>query len=626
MNVNILNKKLPKEFQQVEYIQSSGTQYINTNYCVSSEHIDIEFKCFFQSSTSGLSLFGSNSPYNLVPYSYGSRVFTHWVGSSSNLMSITYRESINNVKYTVNNGTLTCNLDGTITTASYTGSIISSVPIYIFGKNGNGTSMEKGSGYRLYSWKLYDNGILVRDYIPCYRKADNEIGLYDIVNDIFYTNAGTGTFTKGSDITEYLPKKISTYLLKRRVPAEYQPVEYLESTGMQYIDTGVSAPNGFRGIMNVSITTQVASYQFFAGAEAISDPWKRNFFGVNSSLQYHLGTYSNTISTMSATINTFYLLDVSTISGNRYYKSDGIDTMTVTDNTTPLTDRNLYIFAINSHGSVMYYSKIKIKQFLLYNENNTLVRNFIPVKRITDNKPGLYDTINDVFYTNANTSATQDFTVGNDIEPFIKQKVAVKLLCSEVPSEYQQVEYLESTGEQYIDTGFVATDKFEITFNFIPIVIDATQRYFGGMSIHPLSGVAFGMRNDSNFMFATNSTWSYDLPLATSTRTVIEYKNNGNVYLNGVLSTTVQPIITTTQNCIMFAVNYEGTIYYPASIKLYFCQIYNNGTIVRNFIPCYRKADNKPGLYDTVNGVFYTNANTSATQDFTVGSNKWIIK
>lgn len=271
--------------------------------------------------------------------------------------------------------------------------------------------------YKIYNVQISQENTITRNFIPCYRKSDNKPGLYDTINDVFYTNANASAsqdFTIGSNIDPFIKQKVAVKLLCSEVPKEYQQVEYLESAGTQYIDTGVSAPNGFRGIMNVSITTQVASYQFFAGAEAISDPWKRNFFGVNSSLQYHLGTYSNTISSMSATINNFYLLDVSTISGNRYYKSDGIDTMTVTDNTTPLTDRNLYIFAINSHGSVMYYSKIKIKQFLLYNENNTIVRNFIPCYRKADNKPGLYDTINGVFYTNANTNTTQDFTVGSN--------------------------------------------------------------------------------------------------------------------------------------------------------------------------------------------------------------------
>ena len=40
----------------------------------------------------------------------------------------------------------------------------------------------------------------VYEFIPCYRKADAEIGLYDIANNVFYTNDGTGTFLKGNDV------------------------------------------------------------------------------------------------------------------------------------------------------------------------------------------------------------------------------------------------------------------------------------------------------------------------------------------------------------------------------------------------------------------------------------------
>lgn len=34
----------------------------------------------------------------------------------------------------------------------------------------------------------------------CYRKADGVIGMYDVDNDVFYTNNGSGTFGKGADI------------------------------------------------------------------------------------------------------------------------------------------------------------------------------------------------------------------------------------------------------------------------------------------------------------------------------------------------------------------------------------------------------------------------------------------
>ena len=56
-------------------------------------------------------------------------------------------------------------------------------------------------------------------YIPCYRKSDNVVGLYDIIADEFKTNAGTGSFTKGNNTDVH------------ELPNEYQEVEYIESSG-----------------------------------------------------------------------------------------------------------------------------------------------------------------------------------------------------------------------------------------------------------------------------------------------------------------------------------------------------------------------------------------------------------
>ena len=66
----------------------------------------------------------------------------------------------------------------------------------------SGTSIDsrKFSG-KMWYFQIYDNWVLVRDLVPCYRKSDSVIGLYDLVNNQFYTNSWTGTFTKWADVT-----------------------------------------------------------------------------------------------------------------------------------------------------------------------------------------------------------------------------------------------------------------------------------------------------------------------------------------------------------------------------------------------------------------------------------------
>ncbi len=53
-------------------------------------------------------------------------------------------------------------------------------------------------GYcKIYNFKVYSDSMAttpIYEFIPAIRNADGEIGIYDIINDVFYTNAGTGTF------------------------------------------------------------------------------------------------------------------------------------------------------------------------------------------------------------------------------------------------------------------------------------------------------------------------------------------------------------------------------------------------------------------------------------------------
>ncbi len=72
----------------------------------------------------------------------------------------------------------------------------------LFGVQNHENSVTPFGAYnmKVYRLKLYENNVLVRDYVPCYRISDNVIGLYDSVNKVFYQNNGTGSFNKGNDV------------------------------------------------------------------------------------------------------------------------------------------------------------------------------------------------------------------------------------------------------------------------------------------------------------------------------------------------------------------------------------------------------------------------------------------
>ena len=76
-----------------------------------------------------------------------------------------------------------------------------SVPVSIFGYNsGSSGVVSSKREFKLYSARCSRNHEVVRDYAPCYRKSDGEIGLYEKVTGQFLTNIGGGAFTKGADI------------------------------------------------------------------------------------------------------------------------------------------------------------------------------------------------------------------------------------------------------------------------------------------------------------------------------------------------------------------------------------------------------------------------------------------
>lgn len=189
---------LPEEYQQVEYIESTGTQYIDTGYIpmnTSKVELDLQFLDFSSEQNNGIASYSGNNTriaigngYNHDGFYFGVANSNLYRGTNDNNRHIFYIDFLNkNFGYDENSFNFSSNL-ATID-RNYT----------LFARYGQW--VENFCKEKLYSAKFYENSILIRNFIPCYRKSDGEIGLYDLVNNVFYTNSGTGTFLKGSDVT-----------------------------------------------------------------------------------------------------------------------------------------------------------------------------------------------------------------------------------------------------------------------------------------------------------------------------------------------------------------------------------------------------------------------------------------
>ena len=206
---SIAKEVLPNEYTQVEYIQTSGTQYINTGLFPDS-NLKIETKIEVASTNQDISVFGSTttttgnsigSYYHLTPYNnkwyYGANNSEGNGGSYSPTIGTQYEIIFNDEDDGIKiNGT------SIASNRTFVGIANSTLTIARRGSSMNG----RFGHFKYFYFKIYDKdtNALVRDYIPCYRNIDGEVGLYDLVNDEFYSNTGTGEFTYGEEVNDIL--------------------------------------------------------------------------------------------------------------------------------------------------------------------------------------------------------------------------------------------------------------------------------------------------------------------------------------------------------------------------------------------------------------------------------------
>lgn len=179
---------------------------------------------------------------------------------------------------------------------------------------------------------------------------------------------------------------------------------------------------------------------------------------------------------------------------------------------------------------------------------------------------------------------------------------------SRLPEGYTELEYIQSTGTQYIDTGIVPKNNTrvdadcDITYGTDWVMILGSydpNKYFSwwanGAKIYAYYGTSnknVAGENGKQTLSANKNIWTAGNSAMSFSE--VSFTANFSIYL--------------------FTVNNGGN-YSKASMKLYSCQIYDNDTLVRDYVPC-QKPDGTIGLWDDVNSVFYGNAGTGS---FTAG-------
>lgn len=524
---------LPDEYQEVEYIQSSGSQYINTgvNPKIKPRVVmkmaminpgDSDY--FGNSSIDGSAFFGNFSAYGLNYYRYGS---TSALNTGISVKQNQWHEwDISQSVY----------LDGDLrytTTNTYTYNS-SQTNICIFKCRNYAT-------YQLAYFILYDGEEKVREFYPCYRKSDSVIGLYDKVTNEFYPNNGLEVFVKGADVQS------GTFT------EEYE----------------------------------------LATSEALK-----------------------------------------TISYNNL-----LDKPIIPTKTSQLTNDSNYLTKANGDS----YYQVK---------GNYALKNEIP----TVNNASLVIQQNGVdiatFTANSETDTTVDITIPTDYVDLVSdQQIGGTKIFEEVPKlsksayvnadvilpdEYQLVEYIQSSGTEYIDTNsrIIANTRFTCTwgsvFNNGSFVASSTENkgYGQGNPSGSSPNIAGGGRLQNGvvtFWFSgSNYSTSLNASLSTSIYTdiITTSENTLNFNMRDIISGTVFINNTITNftnypvyNMFLFRDSSGQYPFYSAK-KIYDVKFETRASssedfvVVKHLIPCYRKSDHVCGFYDIIGNEFYTNKGT----------------
>lgn len=414
---------LPDGYVQLEYIQSSGTQYIDTGFKPNQNTrfvADVEIVSVQNAQLFGARIASASSAFNMLVSSktggrddYGTTVL--------NFTTTSERWKIDKNKNVtmVNDVSVSHGVETFQTTCS----------IFINAVNNNGTPMSTTTASA--KWRtvqIYNNGVLSRNFIPC-KNPSGVVGLYDVVNSQFYRNAGTGEFIAGPEVPKFTGISINClgsnkvvdidnvqlqelskdtewifqYVAGPKLPSGYTELEYIQSSGTQYIDTGFKPNQDTRVVTKFDmIQTDTAWRKLWGSA---SGSYNLDFALWNdgtTKLQSYYGTKTN-----STVPITDMSLDID--ANKNIWKYSG-ETITFDKNNFTCA-YSMYIFNVNKDDNPAYLpGMMKLYLFKIY-DNDVLVRDFIPCKN-PSGTVGLYDSVNNQFYQNAGSGT---FIAGPEI-------------------------------------------------------------------------------------------------------------------------------------------------------------------------------------------------------------------
>lgn len=301
---------------------------------------------------------------------------------------------------------------------------------------------------------------------------------------------------------------------------KYKELEYIESTGTEYIDTGINCTtNGFRITGNFEWLSYGSGYSAICGVQQTANSNSQtccNIIRHNNYRFYALRVGNKSTTTLiDIRLNEVATIDSNMIKGsvrlqvNDQYVSD-------TESNNRPDNKPIYLFALNNGGSPGYYSTARIYHCKIYDENNELVGDFVPV-RDPSGLVGLYNKVDGSFKTYLTGENTTSLIGGEEtgIEYSIPTN-KIKLRHSSYNSNFNMFMLCGTTTEK--PHNFISL--FDERLNLIQFI----DKFDSGSNMYDIR--TFIQDSDGNI-------YAYSLDTNTSTQRLL-YLNN--VYASGSLT------------------------------------------------------------------------------------------
>lgn len=632
-------------YQKVEYIENDAYNWLDTGFSP-DQNTRVEFKASFSSTQTDNSSpiigarVGNANRNRFFPLAYSTNVngrvtlgeAEQQFNFSSDLVCEGYLDA-QTQKAKINNNVFDMLLAGFTKEENNN--------IYFFNTSGYGGQNFYAKG-KIYYTKFYDNGTLVRDFIPVYRKQDGTIGLYDLVEGKFYVNQGSGTFLKGADVPNDNVIKL---------PAPLQ------------LDGAINSRNSFEITKNGYVFTRRVwkqdlgelDYTYNAVTRYFSAQFSGAVYGVAGVVPNMIALYYTTVERKSTAGETL-TNDMSICS---YINASGV----ILKNTA-YTDATAFKTAM---AGVPFYYELATPQVitipkkhlgcvrlkdLVWQKEETYGRFYASINTLknqgtrtlglytpkymckmngedfrTDWDMTIYNASQSVYVHDKRFTAVADFVnsldgsdvlyfeTENEVDDFVNEELyqrggEINGYKPTLPSEYERVEYLESSGTQWIDTQFKPTGNtkavIKVKANSLP---NSDNALFEERTTDNSTRFGYFLTYGGQNAFNTyDYGTSYQIAQQLNTTDIFTIEVSNNLVINGtqVASHSVASF-TSQYNLFLFAGNNQGTANWFGSYKVYSFKLYENNLLVRDFIPAVRKSDNVAGLYDMVTRQFFTN-------------------